>query len=270
MSRHDRRRLWGATLASLVSLAILVSLGTWQLARREWKHGLIAQIETRAHGAPAAVPDAPAWPTWSAAEGEFQRVLLDGVFDHAHAVAIHGLMHDRPGRPVQGYYVLTPLRRDDGSVVLVNRGFVPPALKDEAAAPGATPRGRVAVTGLMRASETRGWFVPENGPGGWFVRNVDEIARSQGLTRVAPFYVDQDAGADPAAWPRGGQTRLVLADNHLQYALTWFGLAATLVGVFGAFAWRSLRGSGDDLEPDDPGQDQPDAAEPDRVRRIAE
>ena len=94
----------------------------------------------------------------------------------------------------------------------------------------------------MRAPETRGAFMPENDPSRnqWFVRRPDEIAKAKGLTRVAPFLIDADPMPSPAGWPKGGQTRLSMSNDHLQYALTWFGLALTLAAVFAGFAWRRL------------------------------
>jgi surfeit locus 1 family protein len=69
------------------------------------------------------------------------------------------------------------------------------------------------------------------------------MAQARSLERVAPFYVEADATPNPGGWPRGGQTRLNLPNNHLQYALTWYGIALTLIGVFVAFAWPRLRPS---------------------------
>ena len=102
----------------------------------------------------------------------------------------------------------------------------------------------------MRASESRNWFTPADDPvsGQWFTRDVDAIARAKGLTRTAPFFVDADAAADPAALPEGGETILAFPNNHLSYAMTWFGVAAALVGVFAAFAgsrWKEGRGEGE-------------------------
>jgi surfeit locus 1 family protein len=75
----------------------------------------------------------------------------------------------------------------------------------------------------------------------WFIRDPLAIASAKSLDRVAPFYVEADATANPGGWPKGGQARLSLPNNHLQYAITRFGIAATLVGVFGVFAWQRLR-----------------------------
>jgi len=153
-----------------------------------------------------------------------------------------------------GYLVMTPLELADGAIVLVDRGFVP---EEQKAAPGdGLGGGETTVVGLMRASEARNLFTPSDDPasGQWFTRDVGAIARAEGLTRIAPFFVDADAGPDPSALPEGGETILAFPNNHLSYALTWFGIAAALVGVFGAYAVTQLRGKpdGDEASPADP------------------
>jgi surfeit locus 1 family protein len=75
------------------------------------------------------------------------------------------------------------------------------------------------------------------------------MALAKGLTRVAPFIVDADATANPGGWPKGGQTRLAIPNDHLTYALTWFGLALTLLGVVGAYAWGRRRAEPEPLVP---------------------
>lgn len=239
------RTLLGPGLATLVALAVLVSLGVWQLQRKQWKDGLVAQIEARAHGEPAAVPPEAAWPRWLAEDDEFRRVHLTGRFLYDKEAPVHGLMSGQRGAPVQGYYLLTPLQQADGSIVIVNRGFVPTELRDPARRPDSEPPGEVTVTGLVRAPEGRTWFVPENDPArnDWFVRDTAGIARAGGLARAAPFLVDADATPNPGGWPKGGQTPVRLSNDHLQYALTWFGLALTLLGVFGTWAWGRVRGA---------------------------
>jgi surfeit locus 1 family protein len=256
-------------LATLVALAILVSLGIWQLERKAWKEGLIEQIEARAYGPAGALAPEPEWPSWSAAGDEFRRVRLTGIFRHDLEIQLHGLARLRDSA-IQGYYVFTPLTLDSGATVIVNRGFVPTELRDPAARADGQVTGQVAMTGLVRAPEARGWFLPPNDPGRneWFVRSIADMARAHGLERVAPFYVDADASPNPGGWPRGGQTQLALKNDHLGYALTWFGLAATLLGVFSVFAQRRLRGypgSGYGPQPGDAGHDHADAGEPQRL-----
>jgi surfeit locus 1 family protein len=235
--------LLGPGLAALVALAILVSLGMWQLERLTWKEALIARIAARVHAEPVALPSEAHWEEWRGDDGAFRRVRLSGMFLHDREVLVHGLMAAQRGAPVQGFYVFAPLRLADGASVFVNRGFVPTELKDPERRREGNRPGTVAVTGLVRTPEARSWFVPVNDAARsqWFVRDPGEMAHAQGLSRVAPFYVDADGSPNPGGWPKGGQTNLALPNNHRQYALTWFGLALTLTGVFAAWAWGRLR-----------------------------
>lgn len=257
MTSHRAAALRGLVapgLAALVVLAVLLALGTWQVRRLAWKDDLIRQIGERARiEPPAALPARAEWPHWSPEADEFRRVRVAGTFLHDRETRVHGLAPGaRPGEPLQGYYVLTPLRLADGATVIVNRGFVPTELADPGRRAAGQVAGEATVTGILRASEARGLFVPEDDPArdSWFTRDVPGIARARGLSDVAPFLVEADATPNSGGWPRGGQLRLDLPNNHLQYAFTWYGLAVCLVGVFGAFAWRRLRG---DAAPDPAG-----------------
>ena len=190
------------------------------------------------------------WPRWQASSDEFRKVRVKGTFLHEFEAPVHGLAPGQRGAPVQGFFLMTPLRLPTGGIVMVNRGFVPTELRDPAARPESRPIGEVAVTGLVRAPESRTWFTPDDVPdrNRWYTRDPQAIAAAGGLERTAPFYVEADATPNPGGWPRGGQTRLDLPNNHLQYALTWFGIALTLVGVFAAFARRRVKAV------DEPGQ----------------
>jgi surfeit locus 1 family protein len=237
------RALLAPGLATLAALAILVGLGAWQLERLAWKRDLIDRIDARAHGAPGDVVPEVRWPAWDAGADEFRRVRLAGTFEHDREALVHGLAAgESGGNAVLGFYVFTPLRLKDGARVLVNRGFVPAELAEPAARPQSRPGGEAAVTGLVRAPEPRSLFTPADAPAErrFFVRDPAAIAAAENLDRTAPFYVEADAAPNPGGWPRGGQTRLDIPNNHLQYALTWFGLALTLVCVFAAFARRRL------------------------------
>jgi surfeit locus 1 family protein len=232
-------------VAALVALAILLGLGTWQLQRKTWKEDLIAQIEARAYGEPGAIMPPAEWAHWRADRDEFRRVRVTGTFLHPFETPVYGLAPGQRGA-MQGYYLMTPLRLADGATVMVNRGFVPTELRDPATRPESQPSGEVTLTGLVRAPEERNAFTPTDDPARntWFARDPQGIARARSVGPVAPFYVEADATPNPGGWPKGGQTRLDLPNNHLQYALTWYGIALTLVGVFAAFAWRRLHPDG--------------------------
>lgn len=242
-ARPPWRDLVAPGLATLIALAILLALGTWQLERRAWKEDLIARIVQQTRAEPVAPPAAAAW---DPAADEFRHVRVEGRFLNDRETLVHGLAAgETPGRALQGYYVLTPLVSADGATVLVNRGFVPTELKAQGDRRDGLVEGPTTVTGILRASEPRALFVPEPDPtrGEWFNRDIAGIAQARGLTDVAPYLIEADATPGQTSWPRGGQLRVDLPNNHLQYAFTWFGLAACLVAVFSAFAWRRLHDS---------------------------
>jgi len=224
-----------------LAVAGLTALGVWQIERRAWKLDLIARVDARVHAAPIAPPGPADWPAISAAKDEYLRVRLTGRFLNDRETSVQALTDIGPG-----FWVLTPLKTDAGFLVLVNRGFVPPERR--AAALHGTISGETRVTGLLRISEPKGRFLRPNDPaaGRWYSRDVAAIAAARGLTNVAPYFVDAEAGADPKAWPRGGLTVLSFPNNHLVYALTWFSLALLLAGVTLYNAreeWRGRRAS---------------------------
>ena len=99
------------------------------------------------------------------------------------------------------------------------------------------------MTGLVRSPEKRTSFRPENDPSrdAWYIRDPAEIAQAKGLDRVAPFVIDAGDTPNPGGWPKGGQTRLTMTNDHLGYALTWYGLALALAAVFAMLVWRHFR-----------------------------
>lgn len=238
---RQKRLIWPG-LATLVGVGLLVALGTWQMQRLAWKEGLIAAIGERAHAAPvslAAVEERAG----RGEDVEYTRVAVDGAFDNAREIHLYAL--DESGAP--GFHVIAPLRLGDGGIVLVNRGFVPNDLKDPALRATGQLSGEVHVTGLVRHGDRQGMFIPANDPGRniWYWRDMAAMAGAAAgpdAARVHRFIVDAEAEpVPPGGWPRGGVTRLTLPNRHLEYALTWYGLAAALVAVFIAFAatrWR--------------------------------
>ncbi|WP_040577770.1 SURF1 family protein [Methylopila sp. M107] len=206
------------------------SLGLWQIERRAWKLDLIERVETRAHAAASAPPGPEDWAALTSDAAEYRRVKLSGVFDHdaetlVQAVTDYGA----------GFWVLTPLKTDQGFTVLVNRGFVSPQMRDRSMRPSGHLAGPSAIAGLLRVSEPKGAFLRSNDPAAdvWRSRDVAAIAGKRGLEGpVAPYFVDADATPNPGGWPIGGLTVIAFRNNHLIYALTWFALAAgTLIGA---------------------------------------
>ncbi|MFN3889155.1 MAG: SURF1 family protein [Beijerinckiaceae bacterium] len=229
-------------LVTLVAFAILVSLGAWQLRRLAWKEGIIARMQARIHEAPRPLPARDVWAKLQVPDFEYLRVTARGVYEHEYETYVF----DGGGGAVHGpgWLVLTPLRLPDGGRIIVNRGFVPMDLQDPAKRAAGQIAGETQVTGLLRAPEPRNPFTPADKPDTrvMFVKEPAGIAARFKLEGVAPFLIDADATPLPGGWPKGGQTTMSIPNNHFSYALTWFGLAITLLVVFSVFAARRLRG----------------------------
>jgi len=244
-----KRARWRALIVpgvfALLGFCFLCGLGAWQLHRLAWKEALIARVAMRMQ-TPVAVP-APAeteWPKVSAEADEYRRVRVSGIFRHDLEALCYELLSDTNGKfSGPGYWVLTPLETAGGATFIVNRGFVPLERKDASTRREGEVTGTVTIVGLLRLPERRSWFTPADDPAQhlWQVRDPAAIAKSYGLARVSPFFIDADSTPNPGGLPEGGETKLVFPNRHLEYAITWFGLALALIAVFIAFALKQLR-----------------------------
>jgi surfeit locus 1 family protein len=235
------RSLIAPGLATLVALAILLSLGTWQMQRLDWKLALIAQVEARARALPQPLPPVTDWPRLNPAADEFRAMSAALRFVPGAEVGVYGNETDpATGLARPGTWRFALAETADGGRLLVNRGFVPDARRAMAAP---APSGIAELDGVLRFPQGRTWVDGADDPARdlFYVRDPAEIARAKGWGPVAPFYLVQVAPPSPGGLPAVGLPRIDLRNNHLGYAITWYGLAATLVGVFAAFAAGRLR-----------------------------
>ena len=243
---------WIAFLVlALVVVLGLTGLGVWQLQRMGWKRALIAAVEQRAHLDPVAAPGPDTWAEVAAHPDDFiyRRVALRG-----HWLVDQDSFVQATTDLGAGYWLLSPLSRDDGSLVLVNRGFVSRREAVPLPVQAKGQSGEVAIVGLLRQSEPTGSFPRRNDPAAdrWYNRSLGQIAERRGLGTVAPFFVDAQAidgaGVVPAgAEPVVGLTMIQFRDHHLGYALTWFTLALmTVAAVLRVLRWhlRDVGGAG--------------------------
>ncbi len=218
----------------------LIALGTWQVQRRAWKHALIEQVNARIHAPPVAAPGPAAWPGITAEKDGYRRVTVTGRFQPEDTLVQAATALG------SGYWVMASFRTNRGFTVLVNRGFVSSERRGDY---GRVP-GIVTITGLLRMTEPKGGFLRHNDPAAnrWHSRDVAAIAEARGLGIVAPYFIDaerESGDRKPVSdAPVAGLTVVAFPDNHLVYALTWYGLAIMLlvVGfVFGKEEWRLRR-----------------------------
>lgn len=243
-ARSPLKSLLGPAIVVLAAFALLMSLGFWQLERLGWKQDLIAKVEARIHQPAEPVPNELDWGKVDFEHDEYRHVHAQGAFRHDLEVQVYALIDAEPnGGGGPGYWVITPLVMADGASILVNRGFVPPDKRSPATRAQGQVDGLVTVTGLLRTPEQAGTFMPANNPAkdSWFNRDPATIGTAKGLLRVAPFLIDADDAPNEGGWPLGGQTRIAFPNRHLEYAMTWFGLAGTLLAFFAVYAWTRLR-----------------------------
>lgn len=212
---------WAFVALTLLFVILFSALGVWQVERLAWKRDLIARVDARTHAAPRPAPGPAQWPRLTPGNAEYLKVRARGTYMNDHETLVQALTDFGPG-----YWVLTPLKTGWGTV-LVNRGFVPAELRSRQSRKAGEQRGVVEVTGLLRMTEPAGAFLRRNVPreDRWYSRDVAAIGRSRGLSGLAPYFIDRDAAPVTGGWPRGGLTIVKFRNAHLQYAITWFGLA---------------------------------------------
>ncbi len=243
-SHGGLRRVAGLGLFSLVVVGLLLSLGFWQLQRRTEKHALIAALDERLAAAPVALPEPAQWAALTPARDEFRRVRFSAQFEnHSDARVFSSGSAIRADITTPGVWVFAPARLGAGSTVVVNRGFVPDGQQDRL-----TPAlsGVATLMGYIRFPETKGMLTPHEDRGKrlWFLRDQRSMARVLGWGEVAPFYIDLETPAPANGLPKPGPLEVHLKDDHMQYAITWFGLAAAVGLGFALWLARTLSEGG--------------------------
>jgi len=242
MTEAARRRL-GFGVFTLVMVAVFTALGLWQLQRRVEKHALIAALTERLAAEPEALPSPSQWNALRAERDEFRRVRFEATLYSAPDAMVYSsgsaVRGDVSG---PGTWAFMPARLASGETVVVNAGFVPNTMQDRSledrAVKPLVSGEPVMMTGYIRFPQTAGMLTPAENAAKrlWFTRDHLAMARSLGWdrgTRVAPFYIDLESPVPPSGIPKPGPLEVHLKDDHLQYAITWFGLAAVVVIAFG-------------------------------------
>ncbi|MEM1390410.1 MAG: SURF1 family cytochrome oxidase biogenesis protein, partial [Pseudomonadota bacterium] len=157
-----------------------------------------------------------------------------GTFEHDNSQSVKAVTDLGPGR-----WVMTPLKTDWGRI-WVNRGFVPTGTGDEALY---EPDGDIRISGLLRKTEPKGSPLERNRPDDlkWFSRDVAMMSNTIGAPAKKTHFIDADHLGEPTAWPRGGLTVIKFSNNHLSYAITWYGLALMVLAAMAYIAKGSVQ-----------------------------
>jgi surfeit locus 1 family protein len=215
------------TVFTVPAVLLMLGLGIWQVERLQWKEGLIAERTERLTAAPMALPG----PDADVADTEYRHVSLNGEFLHDKEM----LLGARSLNDNTGYHVVTPFRLADGRVILVDRGWIPLDRKTADKRAAGNVSGPVTFDGIIRLNGKQTWFVPDNRPDLNFFFWVDlpAMATLAGQPDTeARFFVEAGPAKNPGGFPIGGQTRITLPNDHLQYAITWFSLAVALMVIY--------------------------------------
>jgi cytochrome oxidase assembly protein ShyY1 len=234
---NPNRRLFFPVVIVLVALCVLCGLGFWQIERKAWKENLIAALHERLAATPAPLPAPREWNGLTQNADEFRRVTARLQFPAGRrAFVFSGTSALRPDIKSPGYFTFVPATLAGGETVVVNAGFSADRQSFDLA-------GTREITGYLRWPEKPSWFVSEHDAAGevFSARDHRAMAEARGWGNVAPFYIDQEAPAPSADGPRPGPLTVRLPNNHLGYALTWFGLSLGLAAVFGAWLRGQVR-----------------------------
>jgi surfeit locus 1 family protein len=224
----------GFTIFAAIMFAILCGLGVWQLERLQWKLALIARVNGHMTAAPIPAEAAMAL---GPDEVQYRRVALRGIFNHAQENYV--FTTDAGGNAV--YHVLTPFFVEESGAgshwLMVDRGEVPKERLDPGTRKAGNIVGTARVIGVWRVPDAPGAFTPAPDMAHriWYARDLAAMARADGIALKAPVVIEADATPNPGGWPKGGQTVVTFRNEHLSYAVTWFGLAAAMAGIWIAY-----------------------------------
>ncbi len=231
----------------LLMVILFVGLGVWQLQRRVEKHALIATLTERLAAAPVPLPPPTQWSALNPAHDEFRRVSFTATYQaRLDAMVYTAGSAIRPDVSGPGTWAFIPARLPDGETVAVNAGFVPNTMQDrdlqDRALTQLITHEPVMLTGYIRFPEAAGMLTPaaNHDKRLWFTRDHLAMAQALGWNKVAPFYIDLEAPVPASGVPKAGPLEVHLKDDHMQYAITWFGMAGAVVIAFAVW-WRAQR-----------------------------
>lgn len=210
----------------IIAFSTLFSLGVWQVQRLHWKSAMVEAVQKA-----QALPVLGTLPQDSSGL-EYRKIMFTGVYLHDKAFHMVGRPHDSG----PGFFIVTPFRLDDdGRVILVNRGYSP---KDQES----RPEGVQTVSGIIRPARTKRLLLPENAvdKNVWFYEDMDAMSQAAGVT-LTPIVVEAVDVVQKGVYPQASDGVISLRNDHLNYAITWFALAAIALVMFGVYHYEGRK-----------------------------
>ena len=236
MKIQFRPMLW-PSIFSIVTFIILCSFGTWQLKRLYWKEALIQRYITESQSNPISNPS-----EFSKSKiNEFKAVEIFGKFLHINEIYITGKTYEGNA----GFHVVTPFEMENNKIILINRGWVSEGYKDPKKRKFSLTEGQINLKGIIRYPQKKGYFVPENdGENGfWFTIIPNQIFKFVKINSnfvIKDYYIDALRLEEKITLPIGVDGKPNLRNQHLSYAITWYGLALSLLFVY--FSYHASSG----------------------------
>ena len=237
MNIYFRPMLW-PSIFSIVVFTVLFSFGTWQVKRLFWKEALIERYITQSQSNPIKNPSILDYSNIN----EFKSVELSGSFLHKDEVYITGKTYEGNA----GFHVITPFNLSNNKIILINRGWVSEGYRNPKKRKFSLVEGQIVLKGIVRFPQKKGYFVPENdgNNGFWFTIKPNEIINFLNLTSnqvINNYYIDALRQGEKLTLPIGVTGKPKLRNQHLSYAVTWYGLALSLLFVYFSYHVSSGR-----------------------------
>jgi surfeit locus 1 family protein len=227
---------------TLVMLIVLLGLGSWQVKRLFWKQALLAQIASAERSNPVPLCELEAVAAGVGGKAQFRpppfiKISITGTFLPAETALYGAEVRDVASGPAMGAQLIEPMRELNGELILVDRGWVPLSRTG----PLDQPMGEVTVSGYIRLGDRQHWFSAADDPSGrrFFTLDPHAIGAAIGLPQVRPFVLVALAtgtGAILQNWPDPARHLPQPPNNHLSYAITWYGLSVALLAIFTIWA----------------------------------
>lgn len=232
------RRFIIPTIFTFVAFATLITLGTWQIERLNYKNAMVESVNERIKLPPISLPSM----IDDVEKFRHRKIKLEGIFLHDKEIHLFTGPKVMKGKP--GYNILTPFKLDNGETVLVDRGWVISTKKEAETRPETLIGGHVSLTGMIHRGETPGYFTPDNDTvkNLWFWIDIATISSSSGI-KLQNLYVralkKKDATKNDV--PIAGEATIALRNDHLQYAITWYSLAIILLVIYFIYIKKEVR-----------------------------